>query len=100
MWRSTVTLACFSCKTGKDLYGELAHSCVILFILIAAATFVIFTSGSVKVKYGRTCIPTLIPVAQDYGYEAGIRLTRACFVSPPLSATAADAQQALGRLRD
>lgn len=94
MWRSTVTLACFSCKTVKDLYGELAHSRVI------HSTFIIFTSGSVKVKYGRTCIPTLIPAAQDYGYKGGIRLTRACFVSPPLSATAADAQQALGRLRD
>lgn len=34
------------------------------------------------------------------GYECGIRLTDARFVSLPLSATAADAQQAVGRLRD
>lgn len=43
MWRSTVTLACFNLagsKTLRDFYGKLVHGRIILFILIAVATFI------------------------------------------------------------
>lgn len=86
---------CKNCQKNKGRYGELARSRVVLFLFLSFSRGVLSKSSAAAPAF-----PTLIPAAQDYGYGGGIRLTCACFVSRPLSATAADAQQALGRLRD